>query len=221
VSLNGLQVVGNKVGGGGLHAVNGPNIVSISSDTLQLSGAWLQFLNMSNLATLSFPNLSWIGLSLQLQSLPLLERFQLASVVAVVGLQPNVLFTAPGGVINETGLSEIEGLFDGTPGDIVILNNANLKRVVLLSSQIRLQYNTSYTGVLQVVNNSASVRVDLPNLLSVAGDFILGNCSELSIPQLGLVNGSLEIINTSLLSFSAPLLIRINGNLDISGTLSR
>jgi hypothetical protein len=218
VSLDGLKIAGNKAFSGGLHADSCPGMTSISSDSLQVAGAWLTAINSSSLTKMSFPQLSWIGLALNLIDVPLLEQLDLAAGL-IVG-EFDVPVTTASGSINNTGLSKVDGIFSGTPRDILITNNPSLHTVNLPSTQIYLQYNVNYTGNLLIVNNSASVTVNLPNLFSVAGSMSLGNVSELSIPSLGLVNGSMDLIAASFSSLSAPQLERINGDLNITGTFS-
>ena len=218
VSLDGLEIVGVKNRGGGLHVVNASQISSISSDSLQAAGGWFEIRNVSMLTTLTFPNLSWVGMAIFIVDAPVLQRLQLAPNVNVGGLQVPV--SSQSGNISATGLSKIEGLFAGSPHDVYITSNPNLQTVNLLAGQIVLEYDISYSGNLVITNNAANVRVDLPNLFSVAGTMTLGNCSELSMPSLGLVNGSLEIVNASFSSFSAPALEKINGDLNITGAFS-
>ena len=218
MSLDGLKRLGNKAHGGGLHLLDCPQVRSVSSGSLEVSGAWLAAANSSLLTKLSFPRLSWIGLGLSLTDAPLLDRLELAYGVVVGEL--DVTVTSPSGTIDNTALSIIDGLFAGTPRDISITNNPRLHKVRLLSTQILLQYNTSATGNLVITNNSANMTVRLPNLFSTAGSMSLGNVSELSIPSLSLVNGSMELIEASFSSLSAPQLQKINGDLNITGSFS-
>ncbi len=161
-----------------------------------------------------------MGLATFIQNVSMLEELQTAPNVTVGVFMGRDPVTTVSGLISNTSLSKTEGLLAGTPGDILIWDNPKLETVDLLPSQILLQYNTSYTGNLQIINNGASVRVDTPVLLSVAGTMTLGNCSELSIPSLFLVNGSMEMVNASFSSLSAPALERIKGNLNTTGAFS-
>ena len=102
--------------------------------------------------------------------------------------------------------------------DIQIYDNPKLQIINLPTSQIRLQYNSTYTGNLMIVNNNPNITVNLPNLApTVAGSISVGNVSSLSIPSLALVNGSISITNSSFPSLSAPQLQTIIGDLNISG----
>lgn len=217
-SGEGLKSLGATNGRGGLHVTNCSHVTSISSDSLQVAGAWLTAINSSSLANISFPQLSWIGLALFLIGVPLLEQLELANNVVVGEL--DIPFTIASGIIYNTSLSKVDGIFSGNPRDISITYNPRLQTVNLPSTQIYLQYNTSYTGNLLIMNNSASVTVNLPNLFSIAGSMSLGNVSELSIPSLGLVNGSMNLIEASFPSLSAPQLERINGDLNITVAFS-
>jgi hypothetical protein len=148
----------------------------------------------------------------------LLEQLELASGVVVGGLDASE--TGGSSTIDNTGLSTIDGLFGGTLPDISITNNPKLQTVHLLSTQIVLQYNTSYTGNLVITKNNPNMTIGFPNLFSIAGSMTLGDVSELSIPSLGLVNGSMELMGASFPSLSAPRLQKVNGNLSITGTFS-
>jgi hypothetical protein len=219
VSLDGLKIAGAISGGGGLHALNCSQMTSFSSNSLQASGAWLEVRYSSSLRKMLFPQLDWIGLALILIDVPLLEQLELANGVVVGGL--NAPATTFSGFIMNTGLSEIDGIFSGAPYDISIYDNPRLQKVNLPTSQIRLQYNSSYTGSLTIVNNSPNIIVDLPNLASVAGSISIGNVSSLSIPSLALVNGSMYVTNASFPSLSAPQLQTVIGDLNITGAFSR
>jgi hypothetical protein len=166
-----------------------------------------------------FPRLDWIGVGLFLTDVPLLEQLELANGVVVGGL--NVPATSASGSIINTGLSEIDGIFSGAPYDISISDNPRLQTVNLPTSQIRLQYNSSYTGNLSIVNNNPNTTVNLPNLASVARSISVGDVSSLSIPSLALVNGSMYVANASFPSLSAPQLQTIIGDLNITGAFSR
>jgi len=194
-------------------------MTSFSSDSLQTAGGWLDVRNSSSLRKVLFPRLNWIGLGLYLIDVPLLEQFELANGVVVGGLSE--LYTSDSGEIINTNLSEINGIFSGAPYDISISDNPRLQTVNLPTSQIRLQYNTSYTGNLYIVNNHPNITVNLPNLASVAGIISIGNVSSLSIPSLALVNGSMSVVNASFPSLSAPQLQTVIGDLNISGAFSR
>jgi hypothetical protein len=217
--LDGLKIAGAISGGGGLHAINCSLMTSFSSDSLQSSGAWLQISNSSSLRNVSFPRLNWIGIGLFLVDVPLLEQLELANGVVLGGSTAPA--TSLSGSIVNTGLFEINGIFSGAPYDIQIYDNPKLQIINLPTGQIRLQYNSSDTGNLMIVNNNPNISVNLPNLASVAGTISIGNVSSLSIPSLALVNGSMSITNSSFPSLSAPQLQTIIGSLNITGVFSR
>jgi hypothetical protein len=160
----------------------------------------------------------WVGLGLFLVDVPLLEQFELANDVVVGGLSK--LYTSASGHIINTNLSEIDGIVGGAPYDIWISDNPRLQTVNLPTSQIRLQYNTSYTGNLLIANNHLNITVNLPNLTSAAGSISVGNVSSLSIPSLAIINGSMSVTNASFPSLSAPQLQTVLGDMNISGTFS-
>jgi len=217
VSLDGLSSIGTTSGWGSFTAENAPQISSISSDSLEVVGAWFNIVNMTTLVTLSFPKLSWIGQMLSIVDVPMLEKLELSSSVTVGHTFP---VTASVAIVN-TSLSKVEGLFSDTIQDIQINDNPNLFFMNLTATQILLQENTSYTGKLSIWSNGPEVQMIMPNLFSVAGDIWLGNCSRLLAPKLQLVNGSMNMLNASLLSLSLPVLEKINGDLNVTGSFSR
>jgi hypothetical protein len=200
-----------------LNCYDANQITSISSNSLRSVGYWFDIENLSSLITLSFPKLESIGQTLNIVNTPALERLQLA-----YGASAGAIYTGSAASltnITNTGLAEIEGWMNATTHDIWIGYNRNLRTVNLLVYQV-LRYSSGAWGDLFIMNNGQTVNVSLPNLFSVGGTFTIGNCSELSIPSLTLVDGSMEMINAHFSSLSAPSLVRINGDLNITGAFS-
>jgi hypothetical protein len=200
-----------------LNCYDANQITSISSNSLRSVGYWFDIENLSSLITLSFPKLESIGQTLNIVNTPALERLQLA-----YGASAGAIYTGSAASltnITNTGLAEIEGWMNATTHDIWIEYNRNLRTVNLLVYQV-LRYSSGAWGDLFIMNNGQTVNVSLPNLFSVGGTFTIGNCSELSIPSLTLVDGSMEMINAHFSSLSAPSLVRINGDLNITGAFS-
>jgi hypothetical protein len=77
------------------------------------------------------------------------------------------------------------------------------------------------TGNLNITNNSRTMSVSMPNLISTYGSFIIGGFAELLIPSLELVNGSLMLTNANLPLISAPNLTKVNGDLHVTGNFTR
>jgi hypothetical protein len=217
VSLDGLSSIGTTSTWGSFDAVNVSQVSSISSDSLEVVGAWFVISNMTALVKLSFPKLSWVGQTFRIVDAPMLQLLELSTSVTIGHTFPNVLSAA---IIN-TSLSKVEGFFSNTIQDVQIVNNPKISFVNLTATQILLQENTSYTGTLSIWSNGPEVQMIMPNLFSVAGDVLLGDCSRLSVPQLQLVNGSMNMPNASLPSLSLPVLERINGDLNVTGSFSR
>jgi hypothetical protein len=153
VSLNGLKSIGTTSNWGSFAAVNASQISSISSDSLEVVGAWFSIANITTLVTLSFPKLSWIGQMLSIVDVPMLEKLELSSSVTVGHTFPVTTSVA---IVN-TSLSKVEGLFSDTIQDIQINDNPNLFFVNLTATQILLQENTSYTGKLSIWSNGPEV----------------------------------------------------------------
>ena len=97
----------------------------------------------------------------------------------------------------------------------------NLKTVRLLMTKVTALFPFAPTGNLNITNNSPTMSVSMPNLISTYGSFIIGGFAELSIPSLELVNGSLMLTNVNLPSISAPNLTKVNGDLYVTGNFTR
>jgi len=216
-------------------------LTHFESATLLEIGSNLDFHNATLLQTVSFPKLGsmlglFIGFTPALERLDLSslqssgELFQIADTPALENLIIPAGLKCPsnhGLAIATTNLTSIEGFPSsaGSAGNVVIINNPRLKKVNLEITDTNLEWFDNgtlrdYTGWLVVNSNAASVNISLPNLTKTMGGIALGNCSQLSIPALSVVNGSFEIINASFKSVSAPNFSLINGDLNITGAFS-
>ena len=217
VLLDGLSSIGTTSNGASFNAVNASQVSSISGDSLEVVGAWFDIGNLTTLVTLSFPKLSWIGQTFRIVDVPMLQQLELSTSVTIGHTYPTTISAA---IIN-TNLSKIKGFFSDSIQDVQIVDNPNLYFVNLTATQILLQENSSYTGTLSILSNGPEVQMIMPNLFSVSGDVWLGNCSQLFVPKLQLVNGSMNMLNASLSSLSLPVLEKINGDLNVTGSFSR
>jgi hypothetical protein len=220
ISLDGLEQIGVS-----LMFKDANLITSVSSNSLRSTGYWFQFLNLSSLVTLSFPKLEIIGQALDIEDTPALETLQLANGVSIGANYDS--WNQLVNVIN-TGLAEIKGWMNATSTyNISIAHNRNLRTVNLLVDQILLYpagtngAGTDPGGSLFIMNNGQSVNVSLPNLFTIGNTLTIGNCSELFIPSLSGISGSMEMINARFSSLSAPSLARIQGDLNITGAFSK
>jgi hypothetical protein len=220
ISLDGLEQIGVS-----LMFKDANLITSVSSNSLRSTGYWFQFVNLSSLVTLSFPKLETIGQALDIEDTPALETLQLANGVSIGANYDgwNQLVN-----VTNTGLAEIKGWMNATSTyNIWIAHNRNLRTVNLLVDQILLYpagtngAGTDTGGSLFIMNNGQSVNVSLPNLFTIGNTLTIGDCSELSIPSLSRISGSMEMINARFSSLSAPSLARIQGDLNITGAFSK
>jgi hypothetical protein len=217
VLLDGLSSIGTTSSGASFNAVNASQVSSISGDSLEVVGAWFDIINVTTLVTLSFPKLSWIGQTFRIVDVPMLQQLELSTSVTIGHTYP----ITPSAAIINTNLSKVEGFFSDSIQDVQIVDNPNLYFVNLTATQILLQENTSYTGTLSILSNGPEVQMIMPNLFSVSGDVWLGNYSQLFVPKLQLGNGSMNMLNASLSSMSLPVLEKINGDLNVTGSFSQ
>jgi len=210
--------------------VDVPQVSSISSNSLEMSEA-LHIANVPSLTELSFPQLWSIGTPvggpLTIANASLLSRYEVAS-NATYNTQT---WTTS---ISNTALEDWEmpsftlgsedELLEAVPttSDTFIWNNPNLKTVRLLMAKVTGNYAFGApTGNLNITNNSRTMSVSMPNLISTYGSFIIGGFAELLIPSLELVNGSLMLTNANLPLISAPNLTKVNGDLHVTGNFTR
>ena len=205
VSVDGLITVGaftcNDLDG----------IIDISGTSLLNTAARgsFTFQNDPDLNTINFPRLQQIGGVLRLENLPELRTLNVApGLTAGSGVQLPILSIS----IKDTSLPSFKNVTAESLAAVQISNNKYMSTVELLQAE---------AGALNVSFNAPKMSVNLSSLLSTAGNLTLGNCSELSIPALGFVNGSFQMINASFAALSAPYLSSINGTLNITGAFSK
>jgi hypothetical protein len=165
------------------------------------------------LQTLSFPNLTE-GFALQLVRLPLLTEFEFGASLTLP------FFT----LIDGTGLKSFSlpadtsnSQYDYQSANFVIMNNKEM-------SQIHLGLKGSITGAgpeeFTISDNAPGAIIDLPNIISLNSKTSFGDFSNLNIPRLQVVNGSLNISNAQVSRFSGPNLQNVDGNFSLTGNFS-
>lgn len=221
ISFNGLQTCGILLGGGACRVEQNstifcgdsaptPNLTGVASNSLYQVGDLLVGPSPA-LQTLSFPNLTE-GFVLQLTELPLLTEFEFGASLTL----PVVT------LISGTGLKSFSLPADTSnpgyePVIFVIMNNKEM-------SQIHLGLKRSITaagpGEFTISDNAPGAIIDLPNLISLNSNTSFGDFSNLNIPRLQVVNGSLNISNAQVSRFSGPSLQNVDGNFSLTGNFS-
>jgi hypothetical protein len=220
ISFNGLQTCGELIGSGACKVEQNstifcgnsgptPNLTGVASNSLFF--VWnLQVGPSPALQTLSFPNLTG-GVLLQLTELPLLTEFEFGASLTLTYV-----------TLNGTGLKSFSLPADTSkpgyePIIFVIMNNKEM-------SQIHLGLKRSITaaglGEFTISDNAPGAIIDLPNLISLNSSTSFGDFSNLNIPRLQVVNGSLNISNAQVFRFSGPSLQNVDGDFSLTGNFS-
>ena len=102
---------------------------------------------------------------------------------------------------------------------LVIMNNKEMSQI-----HLGLRLKISDTAVdheeFTISDNAPGAIIDLPNLISLNSNTSFGDFSNLNIPRLQVVNGSLNISNAQVSRFSAPSLQNVGGNFSLTGNFS-
>jgi hypothetical protein len=241
VSLDGVQQINGQ-----LISFSDPPITGIHSNSLGEIGTDFHFDNSAELSYLSFPQLRSIGGIFAVRSLPVLTTFELTRLknieqailldslplLKLLRLASGATAGSVSTQITNTGLETLSLSFLGTSGGAYIRANPQLSEVELNLAAIVLptvdgtstvpNLNFSdWAGNLVVTENALGIRVKFPVLESVANNLIIDDCTELSIPSLGLVSGSFLMRNAGFSSLSGPNLATINQDLNITGNFTR
>ena len=165
------------------------------------------------LQTLSFPNLTEV-IVLQLLELPLLTEFEfgasltlsLSTLIDGTGLKS---FSLPADTSNSR--YDYESIF------FAIVNNKEMSQIHL---GLKGFIAAAGSGEFTISDNAPGAIIDLPNLISLNSNTSFGDFSNLNIPRLQVVNGSLNISNAQVFRFSGPSLQNVDGDFSLTGNFS-
>lgn len=118
---------------------------------------------------------------------------------------PDFISEASSVVIENTGLTTLDGINLDTV-DVIDINNN--RRLTKISTQVG-----SIGTSLNIASNGLDLAVDLPNLIW-ASNATFRNASTISIPSLAVINGTLTFDENTLSALSAPNLTSI-GNMKL------
>ena len=190
-----LAFDGIEVLEGSFRAVNVSDLTQISSSTLQRITEELELDELQVLSTLNFPQLAEVD-TIRWNALPALQALTFDTEVqnaATVDIQ-------------NTGLASLTGITLDSVDNLIIANNPFLKEISLSLGNV--------SEALTLEGNAKDLVVEFPELIW-AVNMTLRNCSEISVPQLELVNGSLGVYGGNFESFAAPELESVGEALSI------
>ncbi|PRT56986.1 Cell wall protein ECM33 [Wickerhamiella sorbophila] len=182
--FNGIQELD-----GSLTAVNLTDLASISAPQLTSISDDLELAILQSLSTLSMPALTKVG-SISFRTLPALREMQFNKGVQEAS---NVLIT-------DTQLNSLDGLNLSQVDNFNINNNRFISDITVGV--------TSVTNLLDISFNAAKVNVSLPNL-EWANNATFQFCSSVDLPSLKKVNLSMGFINNTIYGINLPQLTEI------------
>lgn len=187
---------------GDLEVINAATLTSLSSTTITTINGAFNLSGVIILSTLEFSVLESVS-TISWTDLPALSSISFP----VGGIQANSI------TVSNTFLSTLgDGAFATGPIDIIdINNNPELKAANFTTSSISLSINLAFNG------NAA--QFSLPNL-EWATNITARDLSQLNMPSLAIVNGSMILSRNIFSSFLAPKLVSIGNWQNGLGTLS-
>ncbi|KAI9771351.1 MAG: hypothetical protein M1840_002321 [Geoglossum simile] len=186
ISLDGIQTIG-----GNLICHDAVNLTSLSAKDLRSISKDFDLSGLIVLSTLKFPSLKEVD-SILWSALPALQQL---TFTATVNKAKTVIIT-------NTQLNSLDGINLEQAETFNVNNNQYLKSVELQLSNV--------SNALNVEANGKDLVASFPNLLW-AYNITFRNCSEISIPSLESVNGSIGFFDNYFTNFTAP-------NLTFTGT---
>lgn len=188
IQLSGIQRIS-----GSLTASNVTQMTSLSADSLQEIGDSFTLESLTILSTLSFPQLTKVD-TIEWTALPALQGLSFTT-----GVQEINMLT-----IDNTQLASLDGINLQVADTISVTNNPYLETVSMQLGNV--------TQSMTFGSNGRQLKADFPNL-EWAYNITLRNCSEVSIPSLASVNGSLGFYANGFDTLSAPNLTNVGGSL--------
>ncbi|KAI9867258.1 MAG: hypothetical protein M1813_009536 [Trichoglossum hirsutum] len=178
ISLDGIQSIG-----GSLICRDAVNLTSLSAQNLKTIGNTFELNGLTVLSTLNFAALTEVK-EISWTALPALQQLTFTSKVKKA---TNVLIT-------NTQLNSLDGI-NLEQADVFNVNNNQYLRSV----NVQL---ANVTKALNVEANGKDLVASFPNL-QWAFNITFRNCSDISLPSLASVNGSIGFFDNYLTSFNA------------------
>jgi len=184
---------------GSLIAEDDGLLTGISSSSLTTVTEEFRLMNLTGLSSLAFPKLNTVG-SISWQALTVLDSLTFGT--------PGVT-NAKKVVISDTFLRTLAGI-DITSADVVDINNNG--RLSRWDSTLG-----NLTDTLNLMSNGMNFTVTFDDLIWIANATV-NNVSDIAMPALKTVNGSLSFGSNFFSSFSAPNLTNTqSGNINFVG----
>lgn len=179
---------------GDLTCINATQLTSFSADKLAIIGGKFNLQELQILSTLAFDSLAEV-LTIQWIALPALQSLAFNRGVSKV---TNIL-------VSNTGLTSLNGLELETVGLMDINNNRYLDTVDVNNMQ-------NVTESIAFAANSRTLAIKLPNL-QYAANMTFRNVSDVQVPSLTFVNGSIGFYSNTFQSIALPNLTETGGAL--------
>lgn len=180
---------------GDLIAFNATQLTGLSSSTLNSIGGAFTLDQNTILSTLSFNSLTSVGM-VNWTALPGLQQLTFGQGISEAGSL----------LITNTFLQNLEGINLMSVSDFNVNNNPYLTSV---STQL-----ANASGTINFQANGRNFSVEFPNL-EWAANMSFSNCSEISMPSLAAVNGTLSIKSNFITNLMAPNLTKTGSDLSI------
>lgn len=178
---------------GNLIANNVTQMVSLAAKDLEEIGEMFELEQLTILSTLNFPSLKKVD-AIKWTALPALQGLSFTEGVEDVGSL----------VIDNTQLNSLDGINLQVVDELSVTNNPYLTDITMQLGNV--------TKSFLLASNGRDLKVELPNL-EWANNVTLRNCSEVSIPSLASINGSMGFYNGGFESLAAPNLTNVGGSL--------
>lgn len=188
VELNGIQQIS-----GSLTCVGAKDLTTLSADSLTSIGKNFVLTNLTTLQTLSFAKLSKVD-TIQFNALPELQNLTF----------PSRITEAADVLITNTQLNSLAGIDLQTVDQFNVNNNPYLTTIETQLGNI--------TKSLLIEANGKRLSASFPNL-QWAFNMTFRNCSEIRVPSLTAVNGSMGFYENYFSSFAAPNLTTVGQSL--------
>lgn len=188
-----IQLDGITKISGSLIANNVTQMTSLAASSLQEIGDEFNLNGLTVLSTLNFPALKKVD-TIDWVALPALQGLSFTAGVEEI----NML------TIDNTQLGSLDGIDLQVADTISVTNNPYLTSVNMQLGNV--------TKSLTFGANGRDLQIEFPNLIW-AYNLTFRNCSDISIPSLASINGSLGFYSNGFQSLSAPNLTSVGSSL--------
>jgi hypothetical protein len=180
-----LSLAGVKTVSGSIICNGGENVTDITAASLTSVGDAFNLEGLTRLTQLAFAELTSVG-SIKWNALPKLQSLNFDKGVTEAG---DV-------IIQNTGLTSLDGISLKTVNQFEIENNSDLQKININNLQ-------NATDLINFSGNFDALEIELPNL-GTGTNMTFRNISSISVPSLEKLTGQLGFWGTEFTTFSAP-----------------